>query len=531
MGATQRWQVGETIVLREVLAGHIRSVRPLRVIEDRPGLVAGYLVPDSTVGWPRLLDGLQSQTPDQGWVLREERWFGPGSLYVFCDGEPWAAVLFRDRETLEPLGWKIDLMDPPRRFGAGLDTLDHSLDLMAEPDGSNCEPKDTDDLAQLARMAVLGPDGAARVPAAADRVRAMIADGEGPFDGTWLRWQPDRAWPALTLPDGWDDVTGLTSAPVAELVGERAAAVLGPAVPSGRPVARSGRGARLLEADGRELVDLDLASGAVACGHAHPRIVEAVRRQADLVTATSLLHEGTVRLAELLVDRFGGGRVRFTRSGHAALAVAVAAARAGSGREPVVVRPCASPGELEALRRQAADARDTGGLIVADERRGLVTGAHGFAASVGIDADLVVLGESMANGAPLAAVVGPAELLDGGFVDGGAPGGAPVELVPDLPDAVTVVAALETLRVLDDHRDATAARAARLRNALGVDGYSSLLWLGGLDRVDLAERGVLVSSDGWGALAVREDDADAASADAAVEVAVGAAIAAAMAGS
>lgn len=78
MGAMRRWRAGETIVLREVLAGHIRSVRPLRVIEDRPGLLAGYLVPDSTVGWPRLLDGLQSQTPDQGWVLREERWFGPG---------------------------------------------------------------------------------------------------------------------------------------------------------------------------------------------------------------------------------------------------------------------------------------------------------------------------------------------------------------------------------------------------------------------------------------------------------------------
>jgi hypothetical protein len=416
-------------------------------------------------------------------------------------------------------------MDPPRRFAAGLDTLDHSLDLMASPDGSDCEPKDTDDLAQLARMAILGPEGAAAVPLAADRVRARMAAGDAPFDGTWLRWRPDRDWPALTLPHGWDDLAGHESPSVADLVAERARSVLG-AYPSddvtARPVARSGRGARLLDADGRELVDLDLASGTIPCGHAHPRIVEAIRRQADLLGAGSLLHEGIVRLAEVLADRFGQPRVRFLRAGTDALGAALAIAHQRTGRDPIVVAPCPTDEDLDVLRRRAREIRRQGGLVVADERRGMVTGPHGYAARVGIDADLVVVGEATGNGAPIAAVLGPADLLD---ASERRPGSSA------LPDAVTVVAALETLRVLDDHRDATEARAARLRAALGVGGYSSLLWLGALDGADLERRGVLVASDGWASVAVGDDTSDVERDDATVEAAVGAAIAAAMTGS
>jgi hypothetical protein len=128
------WQPGDVIVLREVLDGRVRSARPLAVVADGPGLLAGYLAPRSQVAWPRLVDGAQSQTPDQGWRLDLEVWNGPGCLFLLPAGEAYAAVLFLDRDTGEPLGWKVDFLEPAIRTPAGLDTLDWALDLLAPVD-------------------------------------------------------------------------------------------------------------------------------------------------------------------------------------------------------------------------------------------------------------------------------------------------------------------------------------------------------------------------------------------------------------
>ncbi|WP_040768815.1 acetylornithine transaminase [Tsukamurella sp. 1534] len=81
----------------------------------------------------------------------------------------------------------------------------------------------------------------------------------------------------------------------------------------------SGRGAAVTDADGKEYVDLLGGIAVNALGHAHPKIVEAVTRQASTLGHVSNLYisEPVVRLAERLTEAVGvpGTRVFFSNSG------------------------------------------------------------------------------------------------------------------------------------------------------------------------------------------------------------------------
>jgi len=94
-----------------------------------------------------------------------------------------------------------------------------------------------------------------------------------------------------------------------------------------------GQGSRIWDIDGNEYVDFHLGYGAMVAGHAHPKIVEAIERQARLGThfaqPTKQLHE----VGENLVDRFGLPLWRFCNSGTEATLEAARLMRASTGRE------------------------------------------------------------------------------------------------------------------------------------------------------------------------------------------------------
>jgi glutamate-1-semialdehyde 2,1-aminomutase len=97
-----------------------------------------------------------------------------------------------------------------------------------------------------------------------------------------------------------------------------------------------GEGSRIWDVDGNEYVDYHLGYGAMVAGHAHPKIVEAIRRQAGLGThfaqPTRHLHE----IGENLADRFGLPLWRFCNSGTEATLEAVRLMRANTGRDVIV---------------------------------------------------------------------------------------------------------------------------------------------------------------------------------------------------
>jgi glutamate-1-semialdehyde 2,1-aminomutase len=102
-------------------------------------------------------------------------------------------------------------------------------------------------------------------------------------------------------------------------------------------VVREGRGAYLWDMNGRRYLDYLLGSGPMVLGHAHPMVVDAVRRQMDRGTSYMLLNEPAVELAEEIVRAVPcAEQVRYTSSGSEATFFALRVARAFRKREKVM---------------------------------------------------------------------------------------------------------------------------------------------------------------------------------------------------
>jgi acetylornithine/N-succinyldiaminopimelate aminotransferase len=102
-----------------------------------------------------------------------------------------------------------------------------------------------------------------------------------------------------------------------------------------------GNGAYLYDADGNRYLDFFCGLAVTSLGHSHPRVVRAIRDQAEKLTHVSnIFHtEPMARLASRLSRLFGDGRVFFGNSGAEANEAAIKVARKwghGSGRFEVI---------------------------------------------------------------------------------------------------------------------------------------------------------------------------------------------------
>jgi glutamate-1-semialdehyde 2,1-aminomutase len=102
-------------------------------------------------------------------------------------------------------------------------------------------------------------------------------------------------------------------------------------------VVKRARGAHLWDVGGREYIDYLLGSGPMLLGHAHPAVVEAVRKQLEHGTTYFLLNEPIVALADELCRAVPcAEQVRFTSTGSEATFFALRAARAFRQRDKVM---------------------------------------------------------------------------------------------------------------------------------------------------------------------------------------------------
>jgi glutamate-1-semialdehyde 2,1-aminomutase len=229
------------------------------------------------------------------------------------------------------------------------------------------------------------------------------------------------------------------------------------------------QGSRLWDADGNEYIDFISSLCAVTLGYSDPDVTAAVRAQLDNGVIFSLPTELELQVSELLVELVPcAERVRFGKNGSDATAGAVRVARAFTGRDRVAV--CGyhgwqdwyigstarnkgvpegtrslthrfdynslesldqlfreHPGEFAAvimepmnvvepargfLEGVAELTRKNGAVFVFDE---IITGfrfANGGAQELfGVTPDLTTLGKGIANGYPLSAVVGRADIM------------------------------------------------------------------------------------------------------------------------
>ena len=98
-----------------------------------------------------------------------------------------------------------------------------------------------------------------------------------------------------------------------------------------------GDGATVWDTDGRAFTDFTMGWGLVILGHAHPAVVEAVRRRAALGSNFAYVSDAALELAEELARAVRcAERLRFCASGTEATAYAVRLARAFTGRAHVL---------------------------------------------------------------------------------------------------------------------------------------------------------------------------------------------------
>ena len=97
-----------------------------------------------------------------------------------------------------------------------------------------------------------------------------------------------------------------------------------------------GSGSRVWDVDGAEFVDFHGGFGVNVVGHAHPKIVEAIRAVADRGIHFAVTTEATVALAEAICERFQLEQMRFVNSGTEATMDAIRVARAATGRDKII---------------------------------------------------------------------------------------------------------------------------------------------------------------------------------------------------
>ena len=97
-----------------------------------------------------------------------------------------------------------------------------------------------------------------------------------------------------------------------------------------------GKGPHIWDIDGNEYVDYHNGYGAMVMGHAHPKIVEAVRNRVELGTHFAQPTEDALVCAENLAERFGLPYWRFGNSGTEATLDACRIMRAVTGRKKLI---------------------------------------------------------------------------------------------------------------------------------------------------------------------------------------------------
>jgi 4-aminobutyrate aminotransferase len=138
-------------------------------------------------------------------------------------------------------------------------------------------------------------------------------------------------------------LSGRVPGPRAQAIIERDANVVSPSYTRGYPlVVESGEGAIVQDVDGNRFLDFNAGIAVVATGHCHPRVVDAIQKQAARLihmSGTDFYYEELVALAEKLAEIAPGDvprRVSFGNSGAEAIEGAIKLARWSTKRDKII---------------------------------------------------------------------------------------------------------------------------------------------------------------------------------------------------
>jgi glutamate-1-semialdehyde 2,1-aminomutase len=123
-----------------------------------------------------------------------------------------------------------------------------------------------------------------------------------------------------------------------------------------------GKGSSVWDVDGREYKDFHGGFGVNVVGHAHPKIVEALRKAAEGAIHFAVTTEKTVALAEAICERFQCEQLRFVNSGTEATMDAIRVARAATGRDKIIKMEGSYHGHHDSVLFSVVPEADTLGM-------------------------------------------------------------------------------------------------------------------------------------------------------------------------
>jgi glutamate-1-semialdehyde 2,1-aminomutase len=99
---------------------------------------------------------------------------------------------------------------------------------------------------------------------------------------------------------------------------------------------REGKGSKVIDIDGNEIIDCAMGYGPLILGHAHPVVVDAIREAAGRGCQFGIPHEEEYRLAHLMSETIPGlEKVSFCNSGSEAVYQAIRIVRTVTGRKKI----------------------------------------------------------------------------------------------------------------------------------------------------------------------------------------------------
>jgi hypothetical protein len=174
---------GEIVELRGVYQGRVRWAFPHRVVTNNGELLVLYLAPGAEGVWMgRDANGKYLDRWVRGDNPHHHVWHSNHVLSL-TRGDAHSLWLFWD-EGWTFQGWYVQLCQPFVETAAGIETMDHALDVVVFPDGT-WRWKDEDGFAEAQELGVFTPEEAAAIRAEGERVIAAR-----PWPTGWEDWRP-----------------------------------------------------------------------------------------------------------------------------------------------------------------------------------------------------------------------------------------------------------------------------------------------------------------------------------------------------
>jgi hypothetical protein len=200
------WACGDVIALRYITTdGRIEMCWPCRVVLDSPDLLAVFIAAGSRYKAGPKKTAAEKRAARAAFLPLDEHEWRRDTLRLMLPGQCHSVSLFWDGrdDGRRLLYYFVNMEEPLRRTPIGIDTQDHTLDVVVQP---NLKWMWRDEI-ELGNHVTHGFYTAALAEAVrleGERAIRAISAGTHPCLNGWSEWQPDSTWPAPAIPNGWD---------------------------------------------------------------------------------------------------------------------------------------------------------------------------------------------------------------------------------------------------------------------------------------------------------------------------------------